>query len=68
MYSEQNENVSHCNLNELIGELNDGSEGAHLSSLGIELQTEKAKESERSPSDALLCASQLRRGIIMPLM
>ena len=37
--------------------LDDNSDGAHLTSFGIELQTEEdAKENERSPSAALLCA------------
>ena len=47
-------------------DLNDDSDGAHLTSFGIELQTE-AKEYVRSPSIAYLCAGQLRRGIIYEL-
>ena len=40
------------------------SDGAHLTSFGIEFQTEEeAKENERSPSVALLCAGLLRRGM-----
>ena len=42
-------------------DLNDDSDGAHLTSFGIEFQTEEAKENERSPSFALLCAGLLRR-------
>ena len=46
-------------------DLNDDSDGAHLTSFGIEFQTEEeAKENERSPSVALLCAGLLRRGIV----
>ena len=42
-------------------DLNDDSDGAHLTSFGIEFQTEEeAKENERSPSVALLCAGLLR--------
>ena len=38
-------------------DLNDDSDGAHLTSFGIEFHTEEeAKENERSPSVALLCA------------
>ena len=41
-------------------DLNDDSDGAHLTSFGIEFQTEEeAKENERSPSVALLCAGPL---------
>ena len=43
------------------------SDGAHLTSFGIEFQTEEAKESERSPSVALLCAGLLRRGMVHEL-
>ena len=42
-------------------DIDDDSDGAHLTSLGIELHTE---ENERSPSVALLCADQLRRGMV----
>ena len=49
-------------------DLDDDSDGAHLKSFGIEFQTEeKAKENERSPSDALLCAGLLRRGMVHEL-
>ena len=45
-------------------DLNDDSDEAHLTSLGIEFQTEEeAKENERSPRVALLCAGLLRRGM-----
>ena len=43
-------------------------DGAHLTSLGIELQTEEeAKENERSPNVTLLCAGLLRRGMVYDL-
>ena len=46
-------------------DLNDDSDGAHQTSFGIEFQTEEeAKENERSPSVALLCAGRLRRGML----
>ena len=46
-------------------DLDDHSDGAHLTSFGIEFQTEEeAKGNERSPSVALLCAGQLRRGMV----
>ena len=49
-------------------DLNDDSDGAHLTSFGIEFQTEEeAKENERSPSVALLCADLLRRGMVYEL-
>ena len=45
-------------------DLDDDSDGAHLTSFGIEFQTEEeAKENERSPNVALLCAGLLRRGM-----
>ena len=48
--------------------LNDDSDGAHLTSFGIEFQTEEeAKENERSPSVALLCAGILRTGMAYEL-
>ena len=38
---------------------------AHLTSFGIEFQTEgEAKGNEQSPSVALLCAGLLRRGMV----
>ena len=41
---------------------------AHLTSFGIEFQTEEeAKENERSPSVALMCADLLRRGMVYEL-
>ena len=44
------------------------SDGSHLTSFGIEFQTEEeAKENERSPSVALLCAGLLRRGMVYEL-
>ena len=49
-------------------DLDDGSDGAHLTSFGIEFQTEEeAKENERSPSVASLCADLLRRGMAYEL-
>ena len=49
-------------------DLNDDSDGARLTSFGIEFQTEEeAKENERSPSVALLCAGLLRRGMVYEL-
>ena len=61
-----------CKLNETSmsskRDLNDDSDGAHLTSFGIEFQTEEeAKENERSPSVALLCAGLLRRGMVYEL-
>ena len=47
--------------------LNDESDGAHLTSFGIEIQTEKEKENERSSSVALLCAGLLRRSMVCEL-
>ena len=48
-------------------DLDDDSDGAHLTSFGIEFQTEEEKENERSPSVALLCAGLLRRGMVHEL-
>ena len=49
-------------------DLDDDSDGAHLRSFGIEFQTEEeAKENERSPIVALLCARLLRRGMVYEL-
>ena len=47
-------------------DLNDESDGAYLTSFGIEFQTEE-EENERSPSVALLCAGLLRRGMVYKL-
>ena len=48
-------------------DLDDDSDRAHLTSFGIEFQAEEeAKENERSPSVALLCAG-LRRGMVYKL-
>ena len=59
--TEQNKNV-------FKRDLNDDSDGAHLTSFGIEFHTEEeAKENERSPSVALLCAGLLRRGMVHEL-
>ena len=45
--------------------LNDDSDWAHLILFEIEFQTEEeAKQDERSPSVALLCAGLLRRGVV----
>ena len=46
--------------------LYDDSDEAHLTSFGIEFQTE-AIENRRSPSVALLCASLLKRGMLCEL-
>ena len=48
-------------------DLNEDSDRAHKTSFGIEIQTEEAKENERSPSVALLCAGLLRRGMVYEL-
>ena len=49
-------------------DLYDDSDGAHLTSFGIEFQTEEeAKENERSPSVTILCAGLLRRGMVYEL-
>ena len=49
-------------------ELNDDNDGAHLTSFGIEFQTEEeTKENQRSPSVAILCAGLLRRGMVYEL-
>ena len=49
-------------------DLDDDSDGAHLTSFGVEFQTEEeAKENVRLPSVALLCAGLLRRGIVYEL-
>ena len=49
-------------------DLDGDSNGAHLTSFGIEFQTEEeAKENERLSSVALLCAGQLRRGMVYEL-
>ena len=49
-------------------DLDNDSDGAHLTSFRIEFQTEEeAKENERSPSVALLCAGLLRRGMVYEL-
>ena len=61
LYTEQNKYV-------FKRDLNDDSDGAHLTSFGIEFQTEEeAKESKRSPSVVVLCASLLRRGMVHEL-
>ena len=48
-------------------DLIDDSDETHLSSYGIEFQTEEATENERSQSVVLLCAGQLRRGMVYEL-
>ena len=47
-------------------ETDDDCDGAHMTSFGIELQTE-AKENERSPSVALMCAGLLGIGMVCEL-
>ena len=60
-YTEQSKNV-------FKRDFDDDSDGAHLTSFGIEFHTEEeAKENERSPSGALLCAGPLRRGMVYEL-
>ena len=50
-------------------DLYDDSDGAHMTSFGIEfLKEEEAKENERSPSIALLCAGLLRIGMVYELV
>ena len=49
-------------------DLDGDSDGAHMTSFGIEFQTEEeAKENERSPNVALLCAGLLIRGMVYEL-
>ena len=49
-------------------DLDDDSDGAHLKSFGIYFQTkEEAKENERTPSVAILCAGLLRRDMVCEL-
>ena len=49
-------------------DIDDDSDGAHLTSFGVEFQIEEeAKENERSPRVALLCSHLLRRGIVHEL-
>ena len=49
-------------------DLDDYRDGVHQTSFGIEIQTEdEAKENERPPSVALLCAGLLRRGMVYEL-
>ena len=70
MYSDQGYISVFVNCKQVFfkRDLNDDSGGAHLTSLGIEFQTEEeAKENERSPSVALLCAGLLRRGMVYEL-
>ena len=46
-------------------DLDDDSDGAHLTSFGIEFQTEEeASENERLQSATLVCAGLLRRGMV----
>ena len=46
-------------------DINDDRDGAHLTSFGIEFQTEEeAKENERSPCVALLYAGLMRRCMV----
>ena len=49
-------------------DLDDDSDGAYLTTFGIDFQTEEeAKENERSPCVALQCAGLLRRGMVYEL-
>ena len=61
LQTEQNKNV-------FKRDLDDDGDGTHLTSFGMEFHTdEEAKENERSPSVALLCAGLLRRGMVYEL-
>ena len=63
MYSDQGKSsvfVTERNKYVFKGDLDDDSDGAHLTSFGIEFQTEEEiRENERSPSVALLWAGLL---------
>ena len=48
-------------------DLNYDCDRAHLTSFGIEFQTEEAKENDQSPSVALLCTGLLRRSMVYEL-
>ena len=49
-------------------DIDDDSDGEHLTSFGIEFLTEEeAKDNERSPSAVSLCAALLRRGMVYEL-
>ena len=69
MYSDQNKKFSLCKLNEKTVYLSKtGMLTVDQTSLGIEFQTEEeAKENERPPSVALLCAGLLRRDMVYEL-
>ena len=54
-------------MNVFKQDLDDDRDGAHLTSFGIEFQTEEAKENKRSPSVVLLCAGLLTRGMMYEL-
>ena len=70
MYSDQGYSSVFVKRNKYVfkRDLNYDSDGAHLTSFGMEFQTEEeAKENEQSPSVALLCAGLLGRGIVYEL-
>ena len=71
MYSDQGYSsvyVTEQNKYVIKRDLCDDSDGAHLTSYGIEIQTEEeAKNNDRSPSVAFLCAGLLRRGMVYEL-
>ena len=71
MYSDQNKKLTLCRMSEkeyIKEDIDDNSDGAHLTSLGMEFQTEEeAQEVKRSPSVTLLCAGLLRRGVVYQL-
>ena len=70
MYSVQGESSVYVNWTKHVfkRDLFNDSDGAHQTSFGIEFLTEEeAKENERSPSVALLCAGLLRRGMVYEL-
>ena len=49
-------------------DLDEDRDGAQLTAFGMEFQSEEeAKEDERSPSVAILCAALLRRGMVYEL-
>ena len=48
----------------LQSDLKDGSDCTHLTSFGIQLQAEEAKDNEKSPNVILLCVGLLRRGMV----
>ena len=67
MHSDQRESSVFVNrtIQRFKRDLNDDSDGEHLTSFGTKFLTEeKEKEKERSSSVDLLCAGLLRRGMV----